>query len=97
MEEETEVCKSCNGTGKEYPECEDCSGYGWVYEPDGDGGTMVCPKCDDEKCAECDGTGERPTKHAPDVVESAASVSISAASEVSASEADSTPATTQVM
>ena len=37
------------------------------------------------------------TKHAPDVVESAASVSISTASEVSASEADSTPATTQVM
>ena len=39
----------------------------------------------------------RPTKHAPDVVESAASVSISPASEVSASEADSTPAPTQVM
>jgi hypothetical protein len=37
------------------------------------------------------------TKHAPDVVDSAASVSISIASEVSASEADSTPATTQVM
>lgn len=39
----------------------------------------------------------RPTKHAPDVAESAASVSISTASEVSASKADSTPATTQVM
>ena len=39
----------------------------------------------------------RPTKHAPDVVESAASVSISPASEVSAPEAVSTPATTQVM
>ena len=38
-----------------------------------------------------------PTKHAPDVVESAASVSISTASEVSASKADSSPATTQVM
>ena len=37
------------------------------------------------------------TKHAPDVVEFAASVSIHHASEVSASEADSTPATTQVM
>ena len=37
------------------------------------------------------------TKHAPDVVESAASVSTSPASEVSASEAESTPATTQVM
>lgn len=37
------------------------------------------------------------TKHAPDVVESVASVSISTASEVSASEADSSPATTQVM
>lgn len=37
------------------------------------------------------------TKHAPDVVDSAASVSISIASEVSASEVDSTPATTQVM
>lgn len=37
------------------------------------------------------------TKHAPDVVDSVASVSISPASEVSASEADSTPATTQVM
>ena len=39
----------------------------------------------------------RPTKHAPDVVESTASVSISPASEVSASEADSTHTTTQVM
>jgi glycine/serine hydroxymethyltransferase len=43
------------------------------------------------------GQVSRPTKHAPDVVESAASVSIPPASEVSASEADSTPATTQVM
>lgn len=41
--------------------------------------------------------GNSPTKHAPDVVESVASVSISTASEVSASEADSSPATTQVM
>ncbi len=40
---------------------------------------------------------ERLTKHAPDVVESTASVGVSPASEVSASEADSTPATTQVM
>jgi len=39
----------------------------------------------------------RPTKHAPDVVESAASSEISTTSEVSASEADSSPATTQVM
>lgn len=38
-----------------------------------------------------------PTKHAPDVVESVASSDILPASEVSASEADSTPATTQVM
>lgn len=38
-----------------------------------------------------------PTKHAPDVVESAASVGISPTSEVSASEAESNPATTQVM
>ena len=37
------------------------------------------------------------TKHAPDVVESASSVSISIASEISASEADSSTATTQVM
>jgi len=39
----------------------------------------------------------RRTKHAPDVVESAASSDISHASEVSASKAGSTPATTQVM
>ena len=37
------------------------------------------------------------TKHAPDVVESATSVSIFPTSEVSASEAESKPATTQVM
>ena len=37
------------------------------------------------------------TKHAPDVVESAASSDIPATSEVSASEAESKPATTQVM
>ena len=39
----------------------------------------------------------RPTPHAPDVVDSAASSDISHASEVSASEADTKPATTQVM
>lgn len=43
------------------------------------------------------GLHERPTKHAPDEVESAASVIISPTSEVSSSEADSTPTTTQVM
>ena len=37
------------------------------------------------------------TKHAPDVVESAASTSSFQPSEVSASEAESTPATTRVM
>jgi len=39
----------------------------------------------------------RPTKHAPDVVDSGVSNDISPASEVPASEAESTPATTQVM
>jgi len=48
----------------------------------------ICEDCQ-RKCL--------PTKHAPDVVESAASVGIFPASEVSASEAESTPATTQVM
>ena len=54
-------------------------------------GFVVVNLC--ERCYQC----FRPTKHAPDVVESAASVSISHASEVSASEAESTPSTTQVM
>mgnify|MGYP000940748333 CR=1 FL=1 len=44
--------------------------------------------CEDSDC---------PTKNAPDVVESAASSDISTASEVSASEAESKPAITQVM
>lgn len=42
------------------------------------------------------GQVSRPTKHAPDVVESDALNSIFHTSEVSASEAESTPATTQV-
>ena len=41
--------------------------------------------------------GNSPTKYAPDAGESAASVSISPASEVPASEAESNPTTTQVM
>lgn len=88
--------------------CKICSGFGSIllknfdvkiiildngdFAMDGLGGrgdTIVikfCPFC-----------GRSLTKHAPDVVDSAASVSISPASEVSASEADSTPVTTQVM
>ncbi len=45
----------------------------------------------------CKQHAARLTKHAPDVVESATSSDILPASEVSASKADSTPATTQVM
>ena len=69
---------------------------------DSDG--RLLPAC--VKCSECGewlrpeefASGEcLPTKHAPDVVVSAASASISPASEVSASEADSSPVTTQVM
>lgn len=54
--DEDEVCKHCNGTGKEFPDCPECEGRGWVDDPD-DGGTMTCPECDDEPCSECDGEG----------------------------------------
>ena len=53
---------------------------------------IVCGGCGRTLCL-----WPRPTKHAPDAVDSAASSDISTTSEVSASEADSTPATTQVM
>ena len=88
--------------------CKICSGFGSIlfknfdvkivvldngsFVMDGLGGkgdTIVikfCPFC-----------GRSLTKHAPDVVESAASSEISPASEVPASEAESKPATTQVM
>ena len=46
---------------------------------------------------ECEGSIRLPTKHAPDVWDSAASTSIILPSEVSASQAESTPAHTQVM
>ena len=62
--------------------CRECWGTGWE---------RWCPKCG------FDLQRPRPTKHAPDVVESAASSDISPASEVSASDGDSNPATTQVM
>ena len=53
-------------------------------------GYKFCPFCSEE-------IEFRPTKHAPDVVESEASSDIYRTSEVSASEAEPTPATTQVM
>jgi len=59
----------------------------------------VCAACDVDGSFDCyiKQSIAAQQKHAPDVVESAASVSISNTSEVSASKADSTPATTQVM
>jgi DnaJ-class molecular chaperone len=66
MEEEIE-CPHCGGTKKEFPECEECEGKGWVDDPD-DGGTMDCPECHGEECSTCNGEGfvERPTPLAPD-------------------------------
>ena len=54
-------------------------------------GFVVVNLC--ERCYQC----FRPTKHAPDVVESAASSDISPTPEVSVLQAESTPAPTQVM
>lgn len=52
-----EECPHCHGTGKEHY-CEECEGKGWVEDPS-DGGTMVCPECDDdpESCHICGGEG----------------------------------------
>jgi hypothetical protein len=47
-------CEECGGSGQLVPDCDACSGNGWVDDPD-DGGTMVCPECDDEKCPVCKG------------------------------------------
>ena len=49
-------CPHCHGKKKEFPDCEDCNGYGWVDDPNG--GTMTCSVCDDETCSECNGEGE---------------------------------------
>ena len=57
-ENEDWKCEACDGTGMAEPECECCQGNGWVDDPD-DGGTMTCPECFGEKCAECGGNGER--------------------------------------
>jgi hypothetical protein len=56
-------CDHCRGTGQEFPDCETCEGNGWVDDPS-DGGTMNCPKCENERCQECDGTGETETESA---------------------------------
>jgi DnaJ-class molecular chaperone len=35
--EQEEVCDACGGTGMAHPDCEECDGDGWVYDPsDGD-------------------------------------------------------------
>lgn len=36
-------CTECEGTGMAFPDCDTCSGNGWV-EDDKDGGTMSCPR-----------------------------------------------------
>jgi DnaJ-class molecular chaperone len=51
-----EECSTCDGTGKEFPDCEDCEGKGWVPDPVY-GGTMTCPTCNSEDCSDCDGEG----------------------------------------
>lgn len=52
-------CIACHGKGMAVPDCEACSGDGWVIDEE-DGGTMTCPECDREKCEVCGGSGERP-------------------------------------
>lgn len=51
-------CEVCDGTGQAVPDCETCSGNGWVDDPE-DGGTMTCPDCLDDKCESCGGSKER--------------------------------------
>jgi hypothetical protein len=48
-----EECQECKGTGKLFPDCPLCEGNGWTDDPS-DGGTMVCPKCEDEECPDCE-------------------------------------------
>jgi hypothetical protein len=51
-----DLCPHCEGTGREVPDCPECEGKGWVDDPE-DGGTMKCPDCENEECAQCEGTG----------------------------------------
>lgn len=53
-------CEACDGTGMLVPDCETCSGAGWVDDEE-DGGTMTCPECDGDKCDVCHGSGEKPS------------------------------------
>lgn len=57
------ICEECAGTGMANPNCKACDGNGWVKD-EKDGGTMTCPECDNEKCCECGGDGERPCDEA---------------------------------
>jgi DnaJ-class molecular chaperone len=52
-------CEACDGTGMAVPDCEECSGNGWVDDEE-DGGTMTCPSCNGNKCDTCGGSGEKP-------------------------------------
>lgn len=56
-EEQWIECPHCHGKKKEFPDCEECNGCGWVEDPE-DGGTMTCPACNDEVCSECNGEGD---------------------------------------
>ena len=47
-----EDCPHCEGTGREYPNCEICEGAGWIDDPS-DGWTMTCPECEAENCHIC--------------------------------------------
>lgn len=52
-------CPLCHGSGLVMWDCETCEGNGWVEDSE-DGGTMMCPDCDGEKCEFCMGSGEAP-------------------------------------
>lgn len=58
MSTEPKVCSACEGTKMLVPDCETCSGNGWVEDPRG--GTMMCPDCDGAECEHCHGTGDEP-------------------------------------
>lgn len=55
-EMEDEMCADCEGTGKLDANCPDCDGNGWVPDPS-DGGTMLCPACENAECPTCGGSG----------------------------------------
>lgn len=52
------ACERCSGSGQSpNDDCEECNGWGYLYNPMGKEDCDTCRGSGKAKCGDCDGTG----------------------------------------